>query len=220
MRISVIFFDLIYTLIHLDLDHFGVKSAQILKKNGRSVSVTDFIRAFRKHWTLFTNGNRITEEEFYSNILSEFGSTYSEEKALKLKDAFLESFSIYGDVIPTLEELCNKYRLGVITNGAASLTNNLLNRFSLEKYFDIVMNSREAGCRKPCNKIYLKALNAFGVSPKETLFVSDEYEEDLLTAKKLGMNICLIDRSGEIGVQNTLTIRSLLQLREVMASLV
>lgn len=216
----MIFFDLIYTLIHLDLDRFGVESAQILKKDGRSVSATDFVRAFRKHWTIFTNGNRTTEKKFYGAILSEFDSPYSEEKALKLKDAFLKSFSIYGDAIPTLEEPCNKYSLGVITNGAASLTNKLLKRFSLEKYFDVVINSREAGCRKPCDKIYLKALNAFDVSPKETLFVSDEYEEDLLTAKKLGMNICLIDRSGEIGVKDTLTIKSLLQLREVIKSFV
>jgi len=198
---SVILFDLIYTLLHLDMEKFGLKVSMQFSASNEEIEASDFLDSFKRNWISYTDGEKISKKEFYENVLGEVDISYSRDKAETVKNAFLDSFHIYDDA-DLLKELAERYRLGIITNGSEALTTPLIKKFGFEEYFEVVINSREAGCRKPCKEIYTAVLNGFKVQPEEILFISDEYEEDLLTAKEMGMKVCLIDRSGVVELED------------------
>jgi putative hydrolase of the HAD superfamily len=102
---------------------------------------------------------------------------------------------VSDDVKKTINELTGKYRLGVVSNFMVSGgIEELLEEGGIIKCFDLVVTSIAEGWRKPCDKIYFKALQGLGVCADETLFVGDDYVNDYIAPKKLGMKALLLDK--------------------------
>ena len=87
--------------------------------------------------------------------------------------------------------------LGIISNWDERLT-GLLERLDLQKYFEVVIISCEAGFSKPSPVIFEHAARKLGLAPEFILHVGDDPEEDVAGAKRAGFEARLIDRgSGE-----------------------
>ncbi|KAI8975429.1 HAD-like domain-containing protein [Mycotypha africana] len=89
-----------------------------------------------------------------------------------------DAYTIFPDVLPTLEELKNQgFRMGVISNADERLA-TIIDNLELGKYFDFVLASADVGVVKPNKAIYDKALKAAGreVKPQEALHVGDDVE--------------------------------------------
>jgi len=104
---------------------------------------------------------------------------------------------VKDDVKEVLPKLARCYRLGVVSNFMVSGgIEDLLRENGIIHNFDFVVTSINEGWRKPHMNIYEKALAKAGVSPSETVFVGDDYENDYITPGKMGMTSYLLDRSG------------------------
>jgi putative hydrolase of the HAD superfamily len=90
-------------------------------------------------------------------------------------DAFIGSlvFHPVAGVVETLERLAARTRLAVVANWDRSLHEHL-DRLELDRYFDVVVTSAEAGAAKPDPEIFLTALRRLDVEPARALHVGDE----------------------------------------------
>jgi putative hydrolase of the HAD superfamily len=116
-------------------------------------------------------------------------------------DAFqrdwFEQMELYDDTIHTLESLRRRYRLGLITNGPASIQRAKIERFGLAGYFDALIVSGEVGVAKPDPAIFALALRQLGVAPRDALFVGDSPEHDMRGAEAAGMAFVWMNAHGE-----------------------
>ena len=71
-------------------------------------------------------------------------------------------------------------------------------RLGVKKYFNSIITSQEVGFEKPDTKIFDYALEKLSLSARGNyiLYVGNEYEADILGARKAGLIPVLIDRNG------------------------
>lgn len=117
----------------------------------------------------------------------------------KLMDNYWKTYTqkcyIKGDVAKILPTLASKYPLGVVSNFVVKDgVEELLISHGISDYFNSVITSVNVGWRKPHPNIYNIALQHFKVSPWEVLFVGDDYLNDYVQPKKLGLKVLLLDR--------------------------
>ncbi len=96
----------------------------------------------------------------------------------------------------TVEELSPLYQLGVITNGIPEIQRDKLRAIEVDGHLNCVVISEETGVEKPDPSIFIKAASMLGVALQECLYVGDDFEIDVVGAKRSGMQACWFNPSG------------------------
>ena len=134
----------------------------------------DFMRFFRMNETLKDlNYPGISQEE--GKI---FQQVYEEE---------LDNICLHKEVKKTLDFLKTKdVPLGIITNGPTDHQTKKLNQLQLKKWIpaENMIVSQATGYQKPEKEIFQLAEKQFNMTACETLYVGDNYDNDVLGAKK------------------------------------
>ncbi len=141
------------------------------------------------------------EEEFWRTFLSSIraeldGGTISDSAFGKLAAHFRDpgSWSVYGDVLPTLEELAGRgLSLAVISNWDSHLP-RLLEALRLSPFFRVVSVSAIEATGKPAPEIFHRTCRRLGVSPAEALHIGDSLRDDVEGARGAGLSALLLDR--------------------------
>jgi 5'-nucleotidase len=94
-----------------------------------------------------------------------------------------------------VEDLTTRCRAGIVTNGGPE-QHEKLRRLGLDRYFppDAVLASEEAGVAKPDRAIYRMALERFQELPGQTLFVGDNWINDIAGPIDAGMQAVWLNR--------------------------
>jgi putative hydrolase of the HAD superfamily len=100
----------------------------------------------------------------------------------------------FPGVVPTLIELRQRFRLGVISNGLAIKQWEKLINLSLHHFFDVVVTSEEVGCEKPSREIFEVAVRRLGVACEECVMVGDRIDTDIAGGKRAGMRTVWLRR--------------------------
>jgi putative hydrolase of the HAD superfamily len=100
----------------------------------------------------------------------------------------------YDDVLPCLERLAGRVRLGVITNGASDLQRAKLEHAGLREWFDVTIISGEEGVAKPSAGIFTTLVETLGASPDEIVLVGDNPINDVAGACTAGLAGILLRR--------------------------
>ena len=87
-------------------------------------------------------------------------------------------------------------RLALVTNGAAVVQREKIERFALAPYFDHVQLEGEFGAGKPDPSVYRNVMDTFEVPAAGCLMVGDDYQADVLGALAVGMSAVWIDVGG------------------------
>ncbi|HOA80173.1 MAG TPA: YjjG family noncanonical pyrimidine nucleotidase [Defluviitaleaceae bacterium] len=117
---------------------------------------------------------------------------------IKDKELAMELNEIYLSIYPTwpflidgakelLEGLKNKYPLGIISNGFPLTQDKKVEKSNVKHYFNWFIYSEAVGKSKPHRKIFEYALGQAKVSKEETIFIGDDFEADIIGAKKAGI---------------------------------
>ncbi|MEM3705792.1 MAG: HAD family hydrolase [Candidatus Bathyarchaeia archaeon] len=77
----------------------------------------------------------------------------------------------------------------------------LLEKFSLRRYFSVILISGEINKRKPSREIFEKALKELGVEANKTVFVGDMPNLDVAGPKSVGMRTILIKRRENVAAE-------------------
>ena len=121
------------------------------------------------------------------HALSDAGYAEDESRALAERgfQIFLEArhqVELFPDVHRTLEQLANRYTLGVITNGNADVR-----RLGLADYFRFALCAEELGVGKPDPHPFNTALQHAGVPASAAVHIGDHPGDDIAGAQASGL---------------------------------
>lgn len=222
--IKTVFFDVGHTLVNIypadKKNLFQYFYEQIIgdrqNLNFRQAAIDSEIYYQRKCKYSFFNKEKFWME-YYLTGLQSIGLHINDAMPLA-KQIYCESMNVKKQLtlIKGVNELLTELRdrglnLGAISNWSKNLDDNL-EELKIREYFNVVINSENAGTEKPDQRIFLKALK--GYSPNETIMVGDLYYVDVLPALTLGMDAALYDSINCL--QNEFPCKRITELEELL----
>jgi HAD superfamily hydrolase (TIGR01509 family) len=142
---------------------------------------------------------------FRRRIAARFlGSGPDVEKALQARASLYWTYppeALQPDVVPCLEALRGRYRLGVIAN-QPSAVREAMTRDGIDGYFDVWEISDDLGLEKPDTDLFRHALATEGVRADRAVMVGDRLDYDVRPAAEAGMRTVWVLR-GEAPVTPT-----------------
>jgi len=121
----------------------------------------------------------------------------------------LGAIKIYPDTKNVLQKL-NNYKKGVITNTPKDCAQQILKKFDIDKFFDVVITSDEVVKAKPYPDIVLKACDVLGVKPEKVVLVGDT-DSDVKAGSASGGTVI------GINIKADYTIKRLSQLTDLIS---
>lgn len=103
-------------------------------------------------------------------------------------------FVLFDDVLEAVKILKeHQLTLGLITNASKDILANL-SQLGLKPYLDFTVTSEEAKTDKPDPAIFRLALEKAGIMSSEAVHVGDQYDVDIIGARRADITPVLIDR--------------------------
>jgi putative hydrolase of the HAD superfamily len=196
-----IFFDLDRTLWDFDKNaheafHDIYEKYHLSEKGVNSFEA--FTESYLRHntelWALYVEGkiekSYLTSRRFEVTLL-DFGIDdpgLAKQIGIDYITISPKKTNLFPNSIETLEYLFKRYPLHIITNGFEEVQFHKLHNSGLDKYFDKVITSEAAGCKKPDDCIFKYALETANALPQESLMIGDDIEVDILGAQNNGMD--------------------------------
>ena len=109
---------------------------------------------------------------------------------LYLKHRF-EDTELYPDVVPSLDQLASRFKLGLLSNG-----NSYPERCGLEGRFAFVVFSQDVQIQKPDRRIFEITAKKAGCSLDQMLHVGDSLKNDVAGAHEAGAQTVWLNREG------------------------
>lgn len=125
-----------------------------------------------------------------------------------------EDIELYDDVLPALDALADRFRIGLLSNG-----NSYPDRCGLAGRFRFVVFSQDYGFEKPDRRIFEVTLEQAKCSSTALLHVGDSLATDICGAKNAGVASVWLNRTGsknEAGVEPDVAIATLRELVGVL----
>lgn len=227
MNITAISFDVDQTLI--DTDRVIMRSMESVRDElirrvpgQRTQSLT-----VEEMWSI-----RDREEKGYSGNVRDFdeirrrsflrmldlvGYTGS-DLSMRLNEVYLEhrynDISPYDDVVPMLDALAPRFKLGLLSNG-----NNYPKYFGLADSFDFAVYAQDIGIEKPDPRTFHIAARRAGCGLDQLLHVGDSLETDVEGAQAVGVRAVWLNRDGipnESGIEPDYETESLTELPAIL----
>lgn len=127
-----------------------------------------------------------------------------------------QQVTFYDDVLPSLERLKNRYRLGSISNGNASVEH-----VGLSHLFEHALSASDMNVAKPDKRIFHRFAGHFEVAPEQVLYVGDHPLYDVVGPEQAGMPSIWINRENQSWPEDLLEpryqISDLEQLEAILA---
>lgn len=220
MRYKAIFFDRDGTLTYFDKEKEQWRDNLISKWSGKpfSLSYEKMMNLFelasegKKPWYKTVDDEREFFKRYYKYLL--IGEDIDDNVDSRSKLLFNELWCnkeriLFPETVEVLEYFhSHGYKMGVISDTSPSLEYTL-KQLGIAKYFTSFTASSLVGAGKPSPVIFSAALNAQGVSSRESIYV-DDYKPEADGAREQGFTSFFIDRS--IRNTDTWSIQNLKQL--------
>ncbi|HBB36807.1 MAG: HAD-superfamily hydrolase, subfamily IA, variant 3 [Candidatus Moranbacteria bacterium GW2011_GWC1_45_18] len=219
MNIKTIFFDVYHTLLSVDFN--GNKEAwdvfsSFLNSRGVIVDTVQFQKMFgrekQKYYSSVKDSEMKLRHHNLVNLVNAAFLNYDikvEKKELheliwKFRQSYHPDVNLISGVSDLLCELSLKYILATASYAQSYYTYRELEKSGIAQYFSHFIFSSDIGYRKTDQEFYKICLKKTNNAPEECLMVGDNYLQDVVTPKKVGLKAVLIrnpltDRQNIIG---------------------
>lgn len=162
-------------------------------------SFESFYRRYIYHnekvWALYRVG-KIEKEELrtirFERAFSDVGLNTPSSEIEIFASRFLEVCPQMPHLLEGTHTLLSRWKtqatLHIITNGFQEVQGFKLEAGKLYPYFDQIINSEDAGYRKPHKGIFEYALQQAGASGEHSLMIGDDWDADIIGARDFGMD--------------------------------
>lgn len=225
LKASFVWFDIGYTLLHMQRETTYKKA---LAEFGIDVSLEDIEKEFhltdklfmREYQGAFLTGREVFMPWYLGMMNYRLGISINvceldacwEEIKRDIKNYWLP----YDGVQGMLEELQKRsIGRGIISNWDLTARDMLKNAGILE-YFDPIIISSEVGHNKPDVEIFNLALETAGIASEDCIYVGDNYYDDALGSRKVGMEPLIINRFGSLGVEEITDCKIIKHVAEIL----
>jgi carbamoyl-phosphate synthase large subunit len=190
-KIKLIVFDFDGTLVDLPIDYSSLRAE--LRKFFQSFEITSSFRPLLQ-----------SIEQCSNNVKQNFG----EEEGMKVYEMsykILEKFELMGsekaELLPNVKNVLeklknNNIKLAIFSRTGRKCILNGLNKFGLEKYFDLIVSRDDVKKVKPDTEGLKKIMAHFNLRPEEILFVGDDVL-DLMAGREANVKTIIIQPKGE-----------------------
>ncbi len=132
-----------------------------------------------------------------------------------------EEQNLWDTLEPTVPEVFIQLRergfeLGVISNADGSIE-GLLQKYEIDGYFRVVLDSAVVGVEKPDARIFLMAAEALQLEPKDCVYIGDQWAIDGQGAQQVGMHPVILDPFDVAEEVPCLRIRHLIDILQHLA---
>jgi FMN phosphatase YigB (HAD superfamily) len=195
----------------------------------------DALQSYKLEWSRqrkITSRNAVSQEDLRKSCLSKalspfpvsvntgFSRTFFDQVE-KLEDHHV---SLFAGVKETLDQLAERYKLAIISNGARSRLELSLTKLGLDKWIsgDRLFSSSKDGIRKPQGAMFEMALRAMQVTPVQSVMVGNSWKNDVVGSTKSGLDAVWIYPAHfkklserRLGKQKVVIIRAFPQLTQI-----
>jgi putative hydrolase of the HAD superfamily len=196
-----IFFDLDRTLWDLEANSSdtlqGMYDRHQLKERGIpsfEIFITEYKKINYQLWDDYREGKVSKEflrDERFNRTLRLFGiddHTLAEKLGSDYVYYSPRQTKMFPNTLNTLEYLESRYQLHIITNGFEEVQQVKMECSGLNKFFDKVITSEQAGFKKPSPEIFEYAVQQAGANKEDSLMIGDDFAVDIVGASKYGMD--------------------------------
>ena len=186
-------FDVFGTLISVRDSSYGAFQRILDEVGAGNLDVRTFWeywehRNIRHYWEPYRTYREICKLSLAESF-AHFGIAGESRLINHYFDAFAK-FSLYDDVIPTLDRLSRRYKLAVVSN----IDDDLLALTPLKRNFDLVCTAERAKGYKPDGALFRYLIDHAGVAKVDILHSGQSQFTDLVGGKPLGLTIAWINR--------------------------
>ena len=193
LRPNLMSFDVFGTLISVRDSSYGAFERILADVGAPHVDV----KAFWEYWEHRNIGHYWEAYRSYREIcelsLVEAFAHFKISGDSRLIERYFEAFprfSLYDDVIRTLDRLSRRHRLAVVSN----IDDDLLALTPLRREFDLVCTAQRARGYKPNGTLFRYLIEHAGCRKDEILHSGQSQFTDLVGGKPLGLTIAWINR--------------------------
>lgn len=139
-------------------------------------------------------------KEAFQSVCREFAIDCPEQVLEELVGLWNASWMLakpYDEVQEVLSQLHKKYRLILISNTDASSIHHVLDKFSLQGFFERILLSCDLGMIKTDKNFLKTVLTESNIAMEDCLLIGDSIQSDIIPAQRIGMKTILIDRHGK-----------------------
>ena len=154
-------------------------------------------------WTRYAQGeitrDYLIVERFRRPLSFGQGLDPTVDFCLKTSDLFLDFCSSKPGLVDGAQELMDylrsrEYRIHMCSNGFHEVQYKKLQACGLRDYFNTVILSEDAGYNKPAREFFEYALRQSGARQDTTLMIGDNFNTDILGAKRAGLATAYFNR--------------------------
>ncbi|MBX6380586.1 MAG: noncanonical pyrimidine nucleotidase, YjjG family [Thermoflavifilum aggregans] len=231
MKYQHIFFDLDHTL--WDFAHNAKQTlaqlyAEYMLEKKTGIGFDKFYQGYAYHnerlWEAYRHHQISRDELQWKRMwLALQEINYPDESlAIQMGEYFLKILPRQSQLMPGSKEILDylkskDYHLHILTNGFPEIQELKLQSAGIDRYFDHVITSAEAGCLKPDLQFFLYALKHTQADPNESLMIGDDMEVDIEGARQAGMDQVYFNPTGHLETSTaTYTIKHLQELKQIL----
>ncbi|HHW68524.1 MAG TPA: noncanonical pyrimidine nucleotidase, YjjG family [Epulopiscium sp.] len=182
-----------------------------------------------KVWDAYKKGELKHEEVRINRFIDLLGryNIADRDLAITLNELYLSIYPTWTFLVEgakeLLDELTERYPLGIITNGFSETQVMKIDRSGLKQYFKWIAYSGEVGKAKPHPEIFAYAMNQAHILHEEALFIGDDFGADIIGAKDAGMKTIWFNPKGKEEPEKDqyadYTVSSLKEISDIVKSL-
>jgi putative hydrolase of the HAD superfamily len=205
LNIEAVILDFGGTLVESEMNWniYNDSIKELLEENDYRVSTPEIKNSLRKAieklHQIRDTGKELTFEEVYNDFLERLGVNTNPDILSKLHDNFKAHYksTFFDCTEKVLKKLNKEYKVALLSNTMSDQPHLLLNDSGYDRFFDIIICSRDIGVRKPNPEAFNIILNKLGVEPEKTVHVGDSVEADMYGAVNSGITGIWIKNDGQ-----------------------
>lgn len=217
-RFRFVTFDCYGTLIDWES---GILSAlrPILTRHGKTIADEQLLETYGDLEVDAETGNFRPYREVLRMVVRGFGVRLGFEPSQAEQNSLPDSIAKWNpwpDTVEALRSLAQSYKLVVLSNIDDDLFG--ITRPKLQAGFADVITAQQAGCYKPCRRMFELALERTGASPSEVLHVGQSVYHDVIPAKAMEMSTVWANRPSArpgVGAVKKVTTKSDLEVPDL-----
>lgn len=209
-EIKYLWFDLGYTLVRTEREEIYQKTLQTF---GIAKSKPDITLAYHRTDKLFMReyqgvlgqDGRIYMPWYIGCLNYSLGISLPIEEVIAAQRRIASTHPVhwkaFDHTLPTLRQLRQLgYRLGLISNWNET-ARDVLAQTGIDHELDEIIISSEVGIEKPEPEIFRIAMAKAGVTADQSLYVGDNYYDDVIGSEQVGMKCLLINPYESQGIE-------------------